>query len=269
MAACRAGVARGENRLHPAFELYEEVLSLRPDTSRLGVQALSGSIHILLQQGHPDTARPFVERLTNAARATGNTRFSAQASFTRGNVLLYEGHLKKAARMFQIAHAAAATSGDYRMQLNTLNSLGEVARYRGDADAAEDLYTTYTRLAHARGYSLLEAVGWLNLALIALGHKNVALADLHARRAGQAIARAPRSWVWMYVGVIRAAAAAHSQDEERANQWWKLAVDHGMQKLRSPDLWLPLSILADAAKENGWESLEEQSWTLLATIPRP
>lgn len=268
VAACRAALARRENHLHSAIEQYEEALRLRPEPDSIGVDALSGLVHICLQQGRPEDAKPMVERLARAARKTGDTRFSAQASFAAGNVMLAQGRLKESSLHFRAAQAAAATSGDYRMQLNALNSLGEVARYRGDADRAQELYTTYTRLAHARGYSLLEAVGWLNLALIALGHSDLPRADLHARRASQAMANQPRSWVWMYVGLIRAAAAAAKADEERANQWWALAVGHGMKSLRSPDLWLPLSIVAEASKKHGWESLEEQSWALLATVKR-
>ena len=82
------------------------------------------------------------------------------------------------------------------------------------------------------------------------------------------MARSPRSWVWMYVGLIRAACAAHGGDEAKTNQWWKLAVDHGLRNLRSPDLWVPLSIVAEASKARQWAALEEQSWALLATVKR-
>jgi tetratricopeptide (TPR) repeat protein len=268
VAACRAALARRENRLHAAIEQYEEALRMRPEPDRLGVDALSGIVHICLQQGRPVDARPMVARLARAARETGDTRFTAQASFAAGNVMLAEGRLKEAARHFQTAQAAAATSGDYRMQLNALNSLGEVARYRGDSETAQGLYTVYTRLAHARGYALLEAVGWLNLALIALGQTKPGRADLHARRASQAMARSPRSWVWMYVGLIRAACAASAGDQDKTDQWWRLAVDHGLRNLRSPDLWVPLSIVAESSKAQGWHELEDQSWALLATVKR-
>ena len=94
VAACRAALTRRENRLHAAFEQYEEVLRLRPEPARLGVDALSGSVHMLLQQGRPADARPLVERLAKAARDTGDTRFTAQASFAAGNVELAEGRMK-------------------------------------------------------------------------------------------------------------------------------------------------------------------------------
>jgi len=268
VALARGNLARRNNRLHASIEHYEEAIKQRPLDDPTVVQALHGLIHVFLVMGAPERAAPVVEKLAEAADRTGDTRTEALASFGAGNVRLHQGRLDEAERLFMRAQAKAATSGDTRMQINAVNTLGEVARHRGATDTARENYTRYVRLARAQRWALAEAVGRINLALIDLSERDMARADLHAGRAAQVMARQPRSWVWVYVGVIRAACAAWGGHEEKTRQWWKLARERGVQSHRSGDLWGPVQALHQGAAQHGWEDLEDESMDLLAIIRR-
>lgn len=268
VALARGNLARTNNRLHAAVEHYEEALKLRPIEDPAVVQALHGLVHVFLVMGAPERAAPVVEKLANSADRTGDTRTEALASFGAGNVRLHQGRHDEAERLFLRAQAKSATSGDIRMQINSVNTLGEVARYRGDSSTAREHYTRYVRLARAQRWSLAEAVGRINLALIDLGERDMARADLHAGRAAQVMARQPRSWVWVYVGVIRAACAAWGGDLGRTRQWWKLANERGVQTHRSGDLWGPVQALHEGAEQQGWQDVEHEAMDLLSIIRR-
>jgi serine/threonine-protein kinase len=268
VALTRGRMDRRQNRLTGAIEHFEEVLTHLPDTDPSSVVALSGLVHVFLIVGNPERARPLVERLAAAARRTGDTRTAAYANYAAGTVMLAERYLPEAERLFSTARANAATTGDTRMQLNALNSMGEVARARGEIETARATYSAYTSLARARGYRLLEAVGRINIALIELQKKRYRKADLEARRAGQAMVKQQRSWVWVYVGIIRCACAAVSGDLTKTEQWWNLSVERGLKRTRARDLWTPLSILVTESGTHGWAQLEAEAWQILADIRR-
>ncbi|MCB9764926.1 MAG: protein kinase [Alphaproteobacteria bacterium] len=267
VAACRAMIARSDNRLVDVDQHYRRVLDLRPVDHPLAVQALSALVSVALDRGRSDDARPFLEALERSARLTGDTRTVAQARFAAGMMAMSEDRMADAEDRFREALASAATSGDHRMQLHCRNSLGEVARFRGERDVAERRYQTYTRLAHTWGYPLHQGVGHINLALLALEEEEFFRSDMEARRAGEALALQPRNWVWLYVALIRAACAAQAGQHSQTSQWWKLAVERGLEHVASRDLWRPLSLVAGGAAENGWAELEEQVWAALARLP--
>jgi serine/threonine protein kinase/tetratricopeptide (TPR) repeat protein len=268
VALRRADQARGDNRIYAAEESYDEVLQSRPLEDPRVAQALSAMVTIRLSQGRPEDAWPYVTQLAEAAALTGDTRTSARANFAAGSVRLAQGRHDEAERLFLTAQANAATSGDLRMQVNAVNYLGEVARYRGDNATARSHYTRYVRLAKAARWPLAEAVGRVNLALIELSDGSWSRADMHAARAGQSMARQPRSWVWVYVSIVRAACAAAQGDEPRARQWWELSLARGLKTLRSGDLWGPVQALARQAEGHGWDELENAAWEQLAMIRR-
>ncbi|MCP4808939.1 MAG: protein kinase [Proteobacteria bacterium] len=268
IALYRGHLARTDNRLHEALEQYNEVLRQRPIEARVCVAAMQGLVHVYLHLGTTEEAAPIVQQLAESARQTGDTRTEAEASFAAGNVRLQQGRLDEAHRLFLRAQAKAAASGDMRMLVNAVNYLGEVARHQGDVVEARRLYTRYVRLARGRHWDLAEAVGRINLALIDLGVRDMARADLHASRAAQVMARQPRSWIWVYVGVIRSACAAWSADEAKTRQWWQLALERGARTHRSGDLWGPVQALHEACETHGWSDLENDALELLAIIRR-
>ncbi|HJN78044.1 MAG TPA: protein kinase [Myxococcota bacterium] len=268
VALARGTLARTNNRLHAAVEHYEDCIRQRPIDDPVVVQALHGLVHVFLVMGDPERAAPIVEKLAESADRTGDTRTEALASFGAGNVRLHQGRHDEAERLFLRAQAKAATSGDIRMQINAVNTLGEVARHRGDSETAREHYTRYVRLARAQRWGLAEAVGRINLALIDLSERDMTRADLHAARAAQVMARQPRSWVWAYVGVVRAACAAWGGDEARTRQWWKLANERGVRSHRSGDLWGPVSALHEGAAQHAWKDLEDEAMDLLSIIRR-
>jgi hypothetical protein len=181
-------------------------------------------------------------------------------------LLLEQRELERAQESFQTARGIAATSGDYRMQLNCLNNLGEVCRFKDRPDEARALYARYTRMARLRGYEVLQAVGHLNMALLDLGARSFPDADREANSAAEALATQPRHWVWVYVGLVRAACAAKRGDQRAASQWWNLATERGLTDLRSADLWIPLMVLNSEAHSLGWTELEQNARSALLVI---
>jgi len=249
-----------------AERAYKDVLSIRPREHRQAVLAIGGLASLFLLLGRLDDAQPLIEDLSWAARASGDTRNVAQAHYTTGMLLLEQRELTRAQESFQTARGIAATSGDYRMQLNCLNNLGEVCRFQDRPDEARALYARYTRMARLRGYEVLQAVGHLNMALLDLGARSFPDADREANSAAEALATQPRHWVWVYVGLVRAACAAKRGDQRTASQWWNLATERGLTDLRSADLWIPLMVLNSEAHSHGWTDLERNARSALLVI---
>ncbi len=249
-----------------AERAYRDVLSFRPKEHRQAVLAMGGLASLFLLLGRTDDAQPVVEDLSWAARASGDTRNVAQAHYTTGMLLLEQRELERAQESFQTARGIAATSGDYRMQLNCLNNLGEVCRFQDRAADARTLYSRYTRMARLRGYEVLQAVGHLNMALLDLGAREFSDADREASAAAEALATQPRHWIWVYVGLVRAACAAVRGDQRAASQWWNLSTERGLTDLRSPDLWIPLMLLNSEAHTQGWTELERNARAALLVI---
>lgn len=263
IALVRGQLARNENRISDAVEHYEEVLSHRPTWHRHAVAALAGLAALALHQGRPKRARRAVHHLADAAKRTGNTRISATANYAAGSVMLTEGHYAEAQRLFKTARANAACSGDIRMQLNALNGEGEVARLSGQTEEAESVYARYGKLAHQRGFALLEAVSYINRSLMALTGGNHARAEALAAQAGQILAHRPRSWPWLHIAMIRCALAAVKGEQGKAQQWWELAVDRGLEQVRSPDLSTSVEVLVQATQTQGWSEMEEKAKQIL------
>ncbi|MFT5583982.1 MAG: ATP/maltotriose-dependent transcriptional regulator MalT, partial [Cognaticolwellia sp.] len=197
---------------------------------------------------------------------TGNTRISATANYAAGSVMLAEGHYAEAQRLFKTARANAASSGDVRMQLNALNGEGEVARLSGETDEAEAVFSRYGKLAHQKGFALLEAVSHINRALIALSRGDYANAEALAAQAGQVLAHRPRSWPWLYIAMIRCAVSATKGEQAKSLQWWELAVDRGLEQVRSPDLATAVEVLVKAAQIQGWSEVEESAKRILEGV---
>jgi len=252
VAYARGMLARSENDVEMAIRYYEKAHQLTPKETRRGIQVLGGLVAVYLLQERLEEAHARVEELIWAAQATGDTRNIAQANYMSGMVVLTQGEYAKAAKVFDVARALAATSGDARMQLNCLNNLGESARFEGRTDEARELYTKYVQLARARNLVELEAVGELNLALLALTARNYAGADDRARRAAEVLEDRRRHWVWVYVAAIRAACAARRGDREAFRRWWDIARGRGIAQVRSEDLRLALRVMREASAKLGW-----------------
>ncbi len=261
-------LATQQNNPKAAARAYKSVLEIRPREHRQAVLAMGGLASLYLLMGRPEDAQPMVEDLSWAARASGDTRNVAQAQYTAGMVLLEKRELAQARTAFQTARGIAATGGDHRMQLNCLNNLGEVHRYEDQPTKARVLYEQYTRMARLRGYAVLQAVGHLNLALLDLSIQRFQDAERQAKSASETLADSPRHWVWVYVGLIRAACAARRGEHETTLQWWKLAAERGLKNLRSPDLWIPLMILNGEAHSHEWTVLEQEARDVLLKVPR-
>lgn len=268
VALLRGQLARAENRLKDAVEQFELVLSHRPVWHPSTVAALSALAELCLHQGQPKRARRAVHHLADAARRTGNTRISSAANFAAGRVMLAEGHYEEADRLFQSSRANAAAAGEVRMQLNALNGRGEVARLRGQVERARQIYETYGSLAHAKGFFLLEAVSIINRALLALNGSDLHQAETLAIQAAQVMATRPRSWLWLHIAMIRAAAAAQAGDLDRTTQWWELARERGLEDVRTSDLYGPLRLVSQSAERHGWADLQASASRILARIAR-
>jgi len=266
VAYAQALLATQLNDTKGAERAYKEVLELRPREHRQAVLAMGGLVSLYLLMGRQEEAQPVVEDLGWAARASGDTRNVAQAHYTAGMLMLERRDLQAARESFQTARGIAATSGDYRMQLNCLNNLGEVCRFEDEPLEARELYSRYTRMARVRAYPVLQAVGHLNLSLLDLGARNIAEADRHAAAAAEALTGQPRHWIWVYIGLVRAACAAERGQQDKAARWWDLANRGGLSELRSPDLWIPLMVLNSAAHKQGWPELERAARQALLVV---
>ncbi len=266
IAVVRGQIARDENRINDAVEHFEEVLSHRPSWDRHSVAALAGLAALALHQGRPKRARRAVHHLADAAKRTGNTRISATANYAAGTVMLTEGRYTEAQRLFKTARANAASSGDIRMQLNALNGEGEVARLSGQTDEAEAVLSRYGKLARQKGFSLLEAVSHINRSLMALTGGDYLKAEALTAEAGQVLAHQPRSWPWLYIAMIRCALSATKGEQTKSQQWWEMAVDRGLEQVRSLDLATSVEVLMQAAKTQGWSEMEENASRILESV---
>ncbi len=138
-----------------------------------------------------------------------------------------------------------------------------MARLSGETQTAEKVYTRYGKLAAQKGFALLEAVALVNRSLIALNRGENAQAELLAAHAGRVLAHQPRSWPWLHIAMIRCALATAKGDQVKATQWWELAVDRGLEQVRSADLATSVEVLVQAAQAQGWSEMEAQATHIL------
>ncbi|MFH1463297.1 MAG: protein kinase [Pseudomonadota bacterium] len=255
----RASLERHEGRPQLAVRYFEEALLHSRRDPRREVLILAGLIESLLTAGQLDEVRPYQRRMRQVARESGDTRNIAQSAYTTAMVHLYRRDLGPAERELHTASALSATLGAHWLHLNCENNLGEVARFRGDVDRAREHYERYSRYAEDQGLNAAAAVGHINLALLALAARDDVELDWQLKGAEKALAEQPRHWTWVFVGLMRATQSARARNEPRTRAWWSVAREHGLATLHTPDLWLPLQRLMDAAAAAGWADISQSA----------
>jgi tetratricopeptide (TPR) repeat protein len=258
----RASLERLEGRPDLAIRFFDEALALVREDPRREVLILSGLIEALLTAGRVNEVDSHRERMLVVARTSGDTRNIAQAAYTSAMVHLFRRHLNSAERDLHTASALSATLGAHWLHLNCENNLGEVARFRGDNALAREHYERYASYAEEQSLTNAAAVGRINLALLALADRDEQEMEWQLKAAELALAQQPRHWTWVFVGLMRAAQSAREHNEPRTRAWWSVAREHGLSKLRTPDLWLPLQRLVEAAAAAGWSDIAQAAWRI-------
>jgi eukaryotic-like serine/threonine-protein kinase len=258
----RASLERLEGRPQLAVRFFDEALVHARRDPRREVLILSGLIEALLTAGRIDEVGEHRQRMLEVARTSGDTRNIAQAAYTSAMVHLFRRHLNAAERDLHTASALSATLGAHWLHLNCENNLGEVARFRGDTPLAREHYERYSRYAEEQALTNAAAVGRINLALLALADRDDHEMEWQLKAAELALAQQPRHWTWVFVGLMRASMAAREHSEPRTRAWWSVAREHGLAQLRTPDLWLPLQRLVEAAAAAGWPDIAQAAWRI-------
>jgi serine/threonine protein kinase/tetratricopeptide (TPR) repeat protein len=258
----RASLERLEGRPDLAVRFFDEALGLVRRDPRREVLILSGLIEALLTAGRVQEVDAHRERMVTVARTSGDTRNIAQAAYTSAMVHLFRRHLNSAERDLHTASALSATLGAHWLHLNCENNLGEVARFRGDNALAREHYERYASYAEEQSLTNAAAVGRINLALLALADRDEQEMEWQLKAAELALAQQPRHWTWVFVGLMRAAQCALEHNEPRTRAWWSVAREHGLSQLRTPDLWLPLQRLVEAAAAAGWSDIAQAAWRI-------
>ena len=91
-------------------------------------------------------------------------------------------------------------------------------------------------------------------------------AEALTAEAGQVLAHQPRSWPWLYIAMIRCALSATKGEQTKSQQWWEMAVDRGLEQVRSLDLATSVEVLMQAAKTQGWSEMEENASRILESV---
>lgn len=258
----RASLLRLEGMPQKAMEMFQEALGLVRRDPRREVLILSGFIESMLMSGRSFGVDRYRERMMQVANDSGDTRNIAKAAYTSGIVYLFHRRLDLSERYLKTASALSATLGDHWLHMNCENNLGEVARFRGRPEQARHHYELYCRLAADQDLEGALAVGHLNLALLALQQRREDTLLVHLEEAEAALANQPRHWTWVFIGVIRADILAREHNEPRCRAWWSVAKEHGLATLHTPDLWLPLQRLAEAATRAGWNDIAQSALRL-------
>lgn len=251
---------RLEGRPDDAADRFSRMLRInRGKNTRAEVLALVGLIEARIAAGRLSGLGREVTRLREVATGSGDTRNIAHATYVGGLLHLRRRDLQQADRYFQTARALAATLGAGRLHLSCINNLGEVARYRGDLAQASRCYEQAERLASEQGWAAVGAVARLNLGVVALHTRQDALALEHIERATQLLHDHPRHWGWLFIGLVRAMSAAQAGDHRTCQGWWSVAVERGLGRVQSPDLWIPLERLGTAAAAHGWTDIARRA----------
>ncbi len=256
----RASLERLEGRPQAAVRAFLEALTFARRDPRREVLILSGLIEAMLTAGQVSGVGKYQERMLRVARSSGDTRNIAQATYTSAMVYLFRRQLSRAERDLRTAAALSATLGAHWLNLNCENNLGEVARFRGDLELAREHYERYSRFAEEQGLDNAAAVGRINLALLALTSRDDGELEWQLNAAEKALHNQPRHWTWVFVGLMRATLAAQQRSEPRTRAWWSVAREHGLARLRTPDLWLPLQRLVEATASAGWADISRSAW---------
>jgi len=258
----RASLERLEGRPQQAVKYFQEALALALRDPRREVLILSGLIEALLTAGRTNEVDDHRQRMLTVARTSGDTRNIAQAAYTSAMVHLFRRQLGSAERDLHTASALSATLGAHWLHLNCENNLGEVARFRGDTALAREHYERYARYAEEQSLTNAAAVGRINLALLALVDRDDQEMEWQLKAAELALAQQPRHWTWVFVGLMRATQAARERSEPKTRAWWSVAREHGLAQLRTPDLWIPLQRLVEAAAAAGWSDIAQAAWRI-------
>ena len=252
-------VFRIEGRPVDAARRYAKMLRLNRGDKRTEVQALHGLVDSRTASGRLEDIDPLVQRMREAALATGDTRRIAKATFVAGLVRLALKDFEDAEKHFHTTRALSVTVGDYRLQIESENNLGETLRLKGEIKEAERVYEGVARFAEENNWSLPAAIAHLNLTIINLSREDPSFARIHLDQAEAHIQNHPKHWAWLVIGLIRAGWAAESADENTCRAWWSVAIDRGLGRIISGDLVEPLSRVASAAERNGWNDIASRA----------
>jgi len=258
-AYAMAKLKKLEGRPMVAARHYARMLRLNRNDRRIEVQALRGLVDCRSSSGRLEGVEPLVQKLREAALATGDTRCMAQATFAAGLVELARQDFDSGERHFHTSRALAATVGDHRLQLDSENNLGEAYRLRGDIRDAERMYKSVVRMATERKWPISAAVAHLNLCMVSLERDSQAFTQIAIDQAEACLQEHPHHWAWLFIGTMRAMWAAENGDEPTCRAWWSVANERGLGRMISRDLLIPLDRLSKASQRNGWNKIAKRA----------
>jgi tetratricopeptide (TPR) repeat protein len=233
------------------------------------VYALGGVVDSLLSAGHIDQVKEYGDRLWRLAYDSGDTRDIAQATYAVGLIHLAHRDMFWAERHFQTARALAATLGAARVQISCQNNLGEVLRHNGDLENAARAYQQTATLAESRNWKVKAAVARLNLALLGVLQDQTEVSRTEIDHAERLLKDHPHHWAWLFIGLLRALWAAQAEDERACRAWWAVANERGLERMRAPDLRVPLERLAAVTRRLQWDPIFDRAAKLANQLPCP
>jgi tetratricopeptide (TPR) repeat protein len=261
-------VYRLEGRPVDAARRYTKMLRLNRGDKRTEVRALHGLLDSRVASGRLAGIDPLVQRLREAALATGDTRRIAKATFVAGLVRLALRDFEDAEKHFYTTRALSVTVGDFRLQIESENNLGETLRLKGDIKDAERMYEGVARFSEEHNWPVPAAIAHLNLTFINLTREDPSFARIQLDQAEALLQNHPKHWAWLVIGVIRAGWAAESADENTCRAWWSVAIERGLGRIISVDLVEPLQRIATAADRNGWNDISSRAVSYREAISR-
>lgn len=167
----RGYLAEGRRRLERALEYATQQ---RPAQRR---RASTAAASLALLQGDYATARRFAEDALDAARASDEPHFVANALSNLGAILLAGGDHRRAATALEEAVRLGRETGDERIAALAINNLGDLALTTGDYDRAGPLFEESLELLRKRN-------DVANIARSLFNGGAVELMQGHAERAG-------------------------------------------------------------------------------------
>ena len=200
------------------------------------------------------------------ADASNDARRQVEALSIRGLLLLAQDDAPRAAALFQHAVATSTHIAADGLQLRVRGLLSAAARLAGAPHAAQASAGWLLRAASLRGLTAWMPVARLELALAAfdLGDYDVARkeSDLATRELPDA------SPLWIYIGALRAAIAAHHGDEAGATARWGPLRGRLASEASTPvDVRHLLQRVSVEAHARGWAVLAAEVDTMLRPPP--
>ncbi len=262
VAQQRARLARAEGRHSRALNHWGEVLRLNRGDLVIEAEGLNGLVEAMLESGQLEHVDKHVERLQRVSRASGDTRRIAEATCTWGMLHLVRGENERARRELETAAAIAATLGADRLQLRCRLMVAEMEMRSGELDESEEAARWAARFADERGDFTARAQACVRLALVAVarGDRGRARPELDAAEA--ALQATPKHWLWMHLGVLRAAVAAEEGDERTCRAWWSVARERGLEVRGGSELRAVLTWLCERAASRGWNDIASRAGSI-------